>query len=1025
MRDTLKPRKSACLFAAIALVLLFLNSRSGLSDKTVPDTDQPLLPEEAARTMIVPDGFHVSLFAAEPDVKQPIGFSIDDRGRLWVAEAYNYPNHGTKAGDRIIILEDSDGDGRHDKRTVFYDQLNYVTGIEVGFGGAWVMSPPNLYFIPDRDGDDQPDSEPEILLDGFGNHANAHNLANGFAWGPDGWLYGTHGRTNWSMIGTPGTPDEDRVRFDGGVYRYHPVRHVWEPYADGTTNPWGIDWDDYGQSFVCNCVNAHLFHVIPGAHYEPFRNRKSSEFAYERIPTIADHLHYTGTANYRAGAGSEAEDAAGGGHAHCGTMVYLGDNWPDRYRNTLFTNNIHGRRINNDILKRSGSGYIASHGPDIMRSRDPWFVGVTLQYGPDGSVFVIDWSDTGECHSVRNTQRHTGRIYRIAYGSPQRPDLNLAEATNSELVNLQKHRNDWIVRHARRRLQERSTAGVDMSEAHATLRSMFASESDVPRKLRALWALHSTDGLDERTLVKLLDHESEHVRTWAIQLLVESRFRGTRQSPVVTNDLSRSGHVSPAALTRFRELASTDPSPQVRLYLASALQRLAYSQRWPIAEVLALHEEDDSDANIPLMVWYGVEPLIDDDPVRFAKLAGTSQLSVVRRHIARRVASLSPSDAGLARLAAGLAETGDVNAQRDLLDGILAGLEGRRRVDMPDGWNAAYARLENSDSQDVRQRAVRLALVFDDQSALFRLKTVASDRSAKLSDRTLAIDALVARKVDDFASILLPLIDDAAVLPNVLRGLAEYDHPSTVQTILSRYDQMSATARQQAIQTLASRATWASHLLTAIESAKIARSDIPAFTARQIRNLGDDRLTARLGAVWGEVRATPKDRAREISNYKQRLTSEELSHGDLPAGRVVFQKLCANCHRLFDAGREVGPDITGAQRNNLDYLLENLIDPGAQVSRDFQMEIIQVESGRVITGLVKSESEAAITVSTVDAVVVVPVDEIEVRKKSGVSMMPEGQLKHLTFTQTRDLIAYLGTLQQVPLPEEQADSQKQ
>src|SRR6188472_1320191 len=178
-------------------------------------TDAPLPPLEAARTMKVPEGFHVTLFAGEPDVKQPIGFCIDDRGRLWVAEAYNYPTHGTKPGDRIIILEDSDGDGQHDKRTVFYDKLNYVTGIEVGFGGAWVMSPPNMYFIPDRDGDDVPDGEPQVLLDGFGNHANAHNLANGFAWGPDGWLYGTHGRTNWSLIGKPGTPEAERVRFDG------------------------------------------------------------------------------------------------------------------------------------------------------------------------------------------------------------------------------------------------------------------------------------------------------------------------------------------------------------------------------------------------------------------------------------------------------------------------------------------------------------------------------------------------------------------------------------------------------------------------------------------------------------------------------------------------------------------------------------------------------------------------------------------------------------------------------------------
>jgi putative membrane-bound dehydrogenase-like protein len=1016
MRDTLYFRRTAFSLTVSVFVFLQVGLPSGSGYAAEPGVDQPWPADDAARTTLVPEGFNVTMFAAEPDVKQPIGFSIDDRGRLWVAEAYNYPNHGTKAGDRIVILEDTDGDGRHDKRTVFYDQLNYVTGIEVGFGGAWVMSPPNLYFIPDRNGDDRPDSEPEVLLDGFGTHANAHNLANGFAWGPDGWLYGTHGRTNWSMIGTPGTPDEERVRFDGGVYRYHPVRHVWEPYADGTTNPWGIDWNDHGQAFVTNCVNPHLFHVIPGAHYEPWRNRKSSEFAYERLPTIADHLHYTGTANYRDGAGTEAENAAGGGHAHCGTMIYLGDNWPDKYRNTLFTNNIHGKRINNDILRRSGSGYLASHGSDIMQSSDPWFVGVTLQYGPDGSVFVIDWSDTGECHSVRNTQRHTGRIYRIAYGTPNRPVLNLANSTNERLVELQQHRNDWFVRYARRILQERGAAGTNMGSSASSLRSMFDTASDETKKLRAFWALHVIGGLDEATLLNDLDDDSEHVRTWAIQLLVENRRVGSEKSPLVTDDLSQSAALSPRAVQRLIELAAADPSPLVRLFLASALQRLPHQSRWAIAEALAAHAEDNIDANIPLMVWYGVEPLILDDPSEFASLAATAKLSKVRQHAARRIASLEPAEVGLARLTAVLAESDDDAVSGDLLAGILAGLAGRRRVDMPDVWGSAYAKLLSSGDAKVKQRAIRLALIFNDQAAIDRLTTAAEDRSTKLADRIVAIDSLVASKVDGFDIVLLRLIDDEAVLRNVLQGLSEYEHSETVRTILGRYTEMSATSRQQAVQALASRASWAAELLTEIEAGRVARTDVPAFTARQIRNLGDEGLTARLSKAWGEVRATPKDRARRIAGFKQRLTDHELSHGDLIAGRAVFSKLCANCHQLFGDGRKVGPDITGAQRNNLDYVLENLVDPNAQISRDFQMEVIQTESGRVVTGLVKSETNAAITISTIDSDIVIPVDEIEVRKKSDVSMMPEGQLKTLTFTQTRDLIAYLGTGKQVPLP---------
>ncbi|MCB9873368.1 MAG: hypothetical protein H6821_04240 [Planctomycetaceae bacterium] len=593
------------------------------------EIDAPLPPLEAARTMMVPEGFKVTLFAGEPDVRQPIGFCIDDRGRLWVAEAYNYPNHGTtpngsELNDRILIFEDVDGDGQFDKRTVFYDKLNYVTGIEVGFGGAWVMSPPYFYFIPDQDGDDVPDGDPQVLLDGFGNHANSHNLANGFAWGPDGWLYGTHGRTNYSLLGKPGTPDDERIHYDGGVYRYHPVRHVWEPFADGTTNPWGIDFDDYGQGFVCNCVNPHLFHVIQGAHYEPWRNRESSQYAYRRIDTIADHLHFTGGNDVRGGIGSEAEDEIGGGHAHCGTMVYLGGSWPDQYRNTVFMNNIHGRRVNNDILKRLGSGYTASHGADLMKSQDSWFMGVTIMYGSDGSVFVSDWSDTGECHSVKNTRRHTGRIYKISYGQPEVLRTNVSELTDEELVALQLHDNDWWVRHARRVLHERVASGRDMTSVNKRLRAMYEEQADVPHKLRALWALQVTGGLDESMLSEQLRHESEYIRAWAVRLLSDNKS------------------LSPAALDQFVILAATGDSSFVRLHLASALQSLPPEQRWPIAEALVTRSEDADDANLPLMIWYGIEPLVHEDLNRFIRMAATSQIPLVRQHIARRVAALTP-----------------------------------------------------------------------------------------------------------------------------------------------------------------------------------------------------------------------------------------------------------------------------------------------------------------------------------------------------------------------------------------------
>lgn len=961
--------------------------------------DAPLPPAEAARTMIVPEGFQVSLFAGEPDVQQPIGMCLDDRGRVWVAEAYNYPQHGTKPGDRIVILEDTDGDGRADRRTVFFDQLNYVTGIEVGFGGAWVMSPPFFYFIPDRDGDDRPDGPPEVLLDGFGNHANAHNLANGFAWGPDGWLYGTHGRTNWSKLGKPGTPDEERVVFDGGVYRYHPTRHVWEPYADGTTNPWGIDWNDYGDAFICNCVNPHLFHVIFGAHYEPWRNRESSRYAYERIPTIADHLHFVGGDNVRTGFGSIEEDAAGGGHAHCGTMIYLGDNWPERYRNSLFTNNIHGRRINNDRLARHGSGYVASHAPDVMRSRDPWYMGVTLLYGPDGSVFASDWSDTGECHSTRNTRRETGRIYKISHGRPKTLAVDLAKLNDDELVELQSHRNDWYVRHARRLLQERSLT-QDMADVARQLRTMYARETDVPRKLRALWALQSIGRLDAEFLLQQLSHESESIRAWGVRLLCE-------EPP------------PRAVLAHLATMATDDPSPYVRLHLASMLQRLPAADRWSIAQGLLTHADDAEDDNLPLMIWYGVEPLVHADLGRFLALAGTSRIPLVSQFCARRAAEIPRNGAGLELV---VQQLGGATApiQAALVAGLLAGLEGQRSVVRPAPWSDVYTKLQQSTDAALRESALQLALVFDDPAALESLRSQAVDATLAAPLRNRAIAALVAKQARGFSTTLLALVRDPAACRAALRGLAEFDDPQTVDVILEIYPELDAAARQDALQTLTARVPWGLRLMDAVEARRVPRADVTAYSARQLASLGDATLTARLEHVWGKLRTTPAEKQRSLADYKKRLTPASIQAADRSHGRAVFHKVCANCHRFFDAGGAIGPNITGSQRTNLDYLLETILDPSAAVSRDFQMHIVETSGGRVISGLIVNETDAAVTMQTANERVVVPKDEIEARTLSPVSMMPEGMLQNLSVDEVRALFAYLMGPGQAPLPTDEA-----
>lgn len=625
----------------VALLAITLLPASVLAADPAP---QPLSPSDAVKAMKLPAGFTATLVAAEPDVVQPISFCIDDRGRLIVAEAMNYGAWQATGKDRIIILEDADGDGRAEKRTVFYEGLNYVTGIEVGFGGVYAVSPPNLYFIPDKDGDDKPDGPPEILFDGFGYKESRHNLVNGFTWGPDGWLYFGHGRTSPSDVGRPGTPPEKRIHCDGGVCRIHPTRLVFENFADGTTNPWGVDFDDYGACFVSNCVNPHLFHMVQGGHYEPWRNRPSSKYAYERIPTCADHLHYPGKEGWQASRAGKAETLAmGGGHAHCGTLIYLGHSFPAKYRNTVMMCNVHGKRINNDILTRKGSSYIATHGDDFMLAGDPWFMGVTLQLGPDGSVYVSDWSDTGECHTYK-PQKHTGRIYKISYKGdgpgPSVPAIDRdsvwpgtlplrgkPEAISIEdLVKYQAHSNDWHVRHARRLLQERVVSTdwnpEKSNRLHVTLRT-YLSQGGVQQQLRHLWALHVTHGLSADDLFAIFgsgDKYQAHLRAWAIQLACEE------------------GRPSDAAISKFSALARSDESPVVRLYLASALQRIPLEDRWPIIASLIAHEEDAKDTTLSLMYWYALEPLVAADKARALQLVTQAKIPLIRQFIARRAA---------------------------------------------------------------------------------------------------------------------------------------------------------------------------------------------------------------------------------------------------------------------------------------------------------------------------------------------------------------------------------------------------
>ncbi|HEX4607098.1 MAG TPA: PVC-type heme-binding CxxCH protein [Urbifossiella sp.] len=949
----------------------------------------PLPADQAAKAAVLPDGFRMGVFAAEPLVTQPVSFCTDHRGRVWAAEALNYGAWQPTGKDRIVILEDTDRDGRADKRTVFHEGFNYVTGVEVGFGGVWVMSPPGLYFVPDRNGDDTPDGPPELVLDGFGYKESRHNLANGFTWGPDGWLYGGHGRTSPSDVGTPGTPDKDRVHCDGGVYRVHPVTKKFEVFADGTTNPWGVDFDDYGQCFVSNCVNPHLFHMIPGGHYEPWRNRPSSLYAYERLPTIADHLHYPGGGDIRVDLGKAKTLDMGGGHAHCGTLVYLGDAFPKSFRNTVLMCNIHGRRVNNDVLKPKGSGYTASHGKDLMVSADPWFMGVTLRLDPGGNVLVSDWSDTGECHTYKPDTR-SGRIYRISHGGPKPAAVDLAGLSDRELTALQKHPNEWQVRTARRLLQERAAEPGNrarLARVHADLSVIIGREPVTAHRLRAMWALHATGGLGRQYLGVLAAADDEHVRAWAVRLL------GEQAAP-------------PGA--GFAAQAKGDPSPVVRLELAAALQRLPVDRRWDLAEGLLAHPEDAADPNLPLMIWYGFEPLVPADPDRALAVAAKGQIPLVRQFAARRFldhAATVGAKADLGPLAKVLADAPPA-AVPDLLRGAREGVKGRRNLPMPAGWPAVYAKLRDHADNQVRDNAVALALAFGDPRAVADLRELAANKSAPPADRAGAVESLVGVKAADLAPLLFDLLPDPATRRAAVRGLAAYSHPDTAKHLLAAYPRFGADEKADAVATLAGRKETALALLAAVEAKAVPRADVSAFAARQMFALGDPTVRDRVKQVWGEVRATA-GKPELLAKYKAMLTPAFLRTADPANGRAVYAKTCQACHKLNGQGAAIGPDLSGVNRANLDYWLTNLTDPSAEVGRDYRMSVVRTADGRVVTGIVVERTAARVVVQTATERVTLAPDDVEGVTDSPLSLMPEGQLDALRREDVRDLIAYL------------------
>ncbi|MDO1447847.1 PmoA family protein [Rhodocytophaga aerolata] len=950
-----------------------------------------LKPQEAVEAMTVKEGFQVNVWAAEPMITQPMAFCWDDRGRLWVAENRDYESRGhgfSNAGDsRILILEDTNRDGIADSKKVFMEDLAFPAAIAVGFDGVFIGAPPNLLFVPDRNGDDKADvNDIEVRLTGWGIR-DRHETLNSLHWGPDGWLYGLQGFATPSKVRKPTGkgklykhkdpfPEDilegEGVDINGGVWRYHPTKDKFEVVAHGFSNPWGIDYDAKGQLFMSACVIPHMWHVVPGGIYHRQGGQHFNPYVYSDIRTITDHSHRS---------------------AHGGARIYQSDAFPEIHKGRIFMANIHEHAILSDVLEAKGSGFKASHGDDFLMANNAQWIGFSVEIGPDGGLYVLDWHDADICgQDVLNQE--TGRIFRVTPKESLAQNFegryaDLTKMTDKQLVDLQTSKSDWHARRARVILQNRAVKGKLQPDTHKNLFSIFKSNATPDIRLRAMWALHVTGGFTENQLREIVADKDPYIRAWSIQLLCED------QTP------------SEEVLAVFTEMARKDNSPVVRLYLASALQRIAEESRWKIAGELMQHAEDSTDHNLPKMIWYGMESLVAKNPQRALEMASQSKIPMLAQFTARRAVD---ADA-LEVLAAAIGNA--PSTQLYLMEGMRDGLEGRYDLAAPANWKTVYASLQKS-TPKVAGLAGEIAGKFGDTEAAKQALVTLKDKNASLEQRRKALQMLTARQRKELPKELPSLLADETLRIDAIRAIASYDQEDLGKLLLKQYKTFSQEEKLEVVQTLSSRPAYGWLLTRAIQDKTVPKAEVPAYAARQLRRVVGSGFVE----VWGPIDGLATgEQAAEYTRYRKLLTDKNLLAANAQKGRAVFGRTCGGCHKMYGEGGNIGPDITGSNRGNVEYLLSNILDPSGEIQDDYKLVVITTRDGRTYSGNIAGENQRQVTLRVVgqEAVVVNKAD-IQSREVTPVSMMPTGLFKNLSDTEILDLVKYLRTVEQVAMP---------
>lgn len=957
-------------------------------------------PAEAAKQIHVASGLELQLFASEPQIAQPVSISFDDRGRMWVLEYLQYPNpnglkatavdqylrtkydrvpdpppHGPKGADRITILEDADGDGRADRSKQFLSGLNLASGMALGYGGVFVAQPPYLLFYADRDRDDAPDGDPEVLLTGFGME-DAHAFANSLTWGPDGWLYGAQGSTVTANI--------RGIEFQQGIWRYHVRTKRFELFAEGGGNTWGIDFDRQGRLFAGGNTTEPLCHHVQGAYYikgfgkhGPLHN----PFAFGYFNPVK-HVGFLGSA------------------LTGGAVIYHGGLLPERFDGAVIYPNLRANAMRVSRLEPRGSTFETHFQEDFAVSSDVWFRPVDCLVGPDGALYAADWCDVNISHTSPKDRsqwyppsRTDGRIWRFApTGAKPQPlgPLGLEKRAGSELVALLDHPNAWYSREARRILGERQDP-----EILGALNERLVNAASETSALEALWAIYVSGGFDDELAGKLLDHRFAAIREWTVRLLGDER------------------KIPPALLPKLVALAERETDLHVRSQLASTAKRLPGEQCLAIIGPMLARDDDAADPHLPLLIWWAVEDKAISDTARVLALVERAEAwrkplvrgTLVER-LARRFAG-DRSEAGWAACWQLLYLAPDAVARNALLAAVDLQLAESGKVEAPGDFAQAIA--ETLDERPLDSALIRVALRLQIAKAAELAFERIADRGAAEADRASLLQTLASVPRAAYVEKLLPLVagtESPAIEIAALAALQPYDSTEIARALVEQYPRLAPEVKARARTMLASRAAWAESLVAAVEQKTIPADDVGVDQVRQMLAYQLPELAPRIEALWGKVGpATSREKQGRILAVQQILAKGK---GDPVTGQKLVAKHCQNCHALFGQGNRIGPDLTGVDRKNLAVLVPNIVDPSTVIRAEYVAYAAQTSDGRTINGLLAAST--ADTVTLVDAQNVrttLARSELDAFEPSPLSLMPERLLDALSDQELRDLFAYL------------------